>query len=301
MKLGIVGAGSIGLLYAAYLSRNFDVIIYTRTEEQAQEINKNGILLKKESRSSISFVSALPITRWEAMEDLAIITVKQYQLNDILESIIEMHSAPENLLFLQNGMSHLKQLEYLLVPNIYLGSIEHGALRENPYTVHHNGAGATNVALFKGKLDALHSFINSAPVEFPFVLKHHFHEMLLNKLIVNAVVNPLTAILQVKNGALMQNPYYFKTMEKLFEELSTIFKFENDLSYFQQVMDICRTTSENKSSMLKDLEANKRTEIDAILGFILTEAQKHGKEAPLTESLYNLIKGKETGGKEVLR
>ena len=45
--------------------------------------------------------------------------------------------------------------------------------------------------------------------------------------------------------------------------------------------------------MLKDVEAKRMTEVDAILGFLLSEAEKQGKKAPLVESYYYFIKGKE--------
>ncbi|GHI01259.1 2-dehydropantoate 2-reductase [Neobacillus kokaensis] len=299
MKVGIVGSGSIGLLFAAYLSRAFDVNVYTKTEEQAVEINKYGILLKKGSGRTITFVTALPFSKWEGAEDISIIAVKQYQLVDIIEKINQLPSDPKNLLFLQNGMGHLKQLESIRARNIFVGSIEHGALRENPYTVSHNGMGMTNVAVFKGECEPLIQFVSSVPVEFPFAVRDQYHDMLVKKLMVNAVINPLTAILNVENGALVYNSNYYRVLEKLFEEVAEILELENTQAHLEQLINICHTTADNRSSMLKDLEAQRLTEIDAILGFILAEAVKKGKKTPLIESFYYLIKGKETGGKEV--
>lgn len=295
MKVGVIGAGSMGLLFAAYLSRGFDVTIYTRTEEQASEINKHGIMLKQESGRTISYVTALPSTEWKGTEDLSIITVKQYQLDVIIDKINQLPVIPKNLLFLQNGMGHLNQLESMSVPNIFVGTIEHGALRENHHTVIHNGTGITNVAVFKGDSVVLNQFVSSAPIDFPFVLRDQYDEMLLKKLMANAIINPLTALLGVENGELVHNPYYFKVVNKLIGEISAILKLENDADYLQQVVGICLTTADNRSSMLKDLEAKRLTEIDAILGFILTEAKRQNHSAPLIESLYYFIKGKETG------
>lgn len=300
MKVGVVGAGSIGLLFAAYLSRRFNVTVYTRTEEQASEINKFGILLKNSGRT-ISFVTALPFSEWQGMEDLSIITVKQYQLDDIIGHILQMPAEPENLLFLQNGMGHLEKLQSLAVPNLFVGTIEHGALRENSYTVSHNGFGVTNIAVFRGESNQLFRFISSAPEEFPFVFKERYEDMLLNKLIANAVINPLSAILKVENGDLIENPYYFKVLDSLFTEIAAVLELENAQSDLERVINICRTTAENRSSMLKDLEANRLTEIDAILGYILAKANKQDRKVPLLESLYYIIKGKENGGREVVK
>jgi 2-dehydropantoate 2-reductase len=293
MRVGIIGAGSIGLLFAAYISRVLEVTIYTRTLEQAAEINKYGILLKKGTERTISMVKALTISEWRGTEDLTIIAVKQYQLNSIIEKINQLPTIPNNLLFLQNGMGHLKQIKDIQVNNLFVGSVEHGALKENSYTVSHNGEGNTNVAVFKGDSASLYEFVSTATMEFPVVLQQDYYGMLVNKLIANAVINPLTAILQVKNGELIKNQYYFHVVRNLCSEISSIMYLNNPEEHLQRIIKICNSTADNRSSMLKDIEADRLTEVDAILGFILEEATSKGIKAPQAENLYYLIKGKE--------
>jgi len=58
-------------------------------------------------------------------------------------------------------------------------------------------------------------------------------------------------------------------------------------------MEICQKTAKNRSSMLKDVEAHRKTEIDAILGYVVLEAEKQNIKAPLTENFYHMLKGKE--------
>ncbi|MDN3014859.1 2-dehydropantoate 2-reductase [Paenibacillus sp. BSR1-1] len=293
MKIGIIGAGSIGLLSAASLNKSFEVKIYTRTPEQAFEINKFGIEVQKGVEREVSFVKAFPITEWSGFEDLSIITVKQYQLPELILNVNQLPETPKSLLFLQNGMGHLKLLDQIRAQNIFVGSIEHGALRDNSYTVTQNGEGVTNVAVYKGNSELLRLLIKTAPEDFPLVMKENYYEMLLNKLMVNAVVNPLTAILRVKNGELIQNHFFNKALTNLFKEISFILNIEKPQPYFEQIINICKNTANNRSSMLKDIEAGRPTEIDAILGYLLEEAKKQNKKAPQIENLYYLIKGNE--------
>jgi 2-dehydropantoate 2-reductase len=293
MKVGIIGAGSIGLLFASYISRSYEVTIYTRTENQASQINENGIILQKKAERTVSLVKALPISKWKGTEDLTLITVKQYQLTPVLEMINQLPDDPDNLLFLQNGMGHLKWLKELKNKNIFVGTVEHGALKENAFTVSHNGEGSTNVALFRGDFSFLQSFSSAVPSDFPIRVQEDYYSMLMNKLIVNAVINPLTSILHVKNGELIQNEHIFRVLTSLFDEISFILNLDHPEEHLRQVVEICKKTAENRSSMLKDIEANRLTEVDAILGFILEEANKQEKQAPLLENVYHFIKGKE--------
>ncbi|WHY93497.1 2-dehydropantoate 2-reductase [Neobacillus cucumis] len=295
MEIGIIGAGSLGLLFASYLSRVFTVTLYTRTEEQAMEIKKNGIILKKNTKRTQALVRALPLSKWEGTEDLIIITVKSYHLEEIIKNINRLPRPPKNLLFLQNGMGHLKHLETLRETQISVGSVEHGAYREDAFTVSHNGEGITNVAVFRGDTYVLTALTETAPSEFPMVMNEDFYKMLVNKLIVNSVINPLTAILGVKNGELIKNEYYFKNVVHLFNEISILLNIENPDIHLKKIIDICHKTADNRSSMLKDIEANRKTEVDAILGFLLEKANEEFKKVPLIESFYLLLNGKELG------
>ncbi|MEC1520960.1 2-dehydropantoate 2-reductase [Neobacillus niacini] len=294
MKLGIIGAGSIGLLVASYLSNAFSVTLYTKTSEQAEIINQHGIYLQEGSVQRKVSVRALPISKWAGIEEITIIAVKQYQIHSIINQIISLKMIPQTLLFLQNGMSHLTLLKNIPATNIFVGSVEHGASKVNTYTVSHNGKGAINVALYKGNVDGIKEFAEvCTSIRFPMTLKDDYYTMLINKLITNAIINPLTAILQVNNGELIKNTFYFAAVKKLFLEISFILNLEDPIKRFRDVLRICKKTGDNRSSMLKDLEAGRRTEIDAILGFLIEEAQLQQKTATNIESYYYLIKGKE--------
>lgn len=293
MKIGIIGAGSIGLLFAAHLSKTCSVTIYTKTSEQAESINENGVVLLNKESSSKFDIKACQFDKWTGQEDLTIVAVKQYQMNEVIDNLVKVKNKPIDMLFLQNGMSHLKLLSYLEGNNLFVGSVEHGALKENSFTVRQNGEGVTNLAVFLGDRTRLKDFASIVPDHFPVVIHKNYYEMLISKLIINAGINPLTAILQVENGQLIKNDYYFEALKDLFSEITFILNLAEPESYFHRVMEVCQNTALNRSSMLKDIESGRKTEVDAILGFLLEEAQKQEKPAPIIKNLYQLVKGKE--------
>ena len=299
MRVGIIGAGSIGLLFAAYLSRVFEITVYTRSQERASEINLHGVILLNKTEKTVAKVKALPIADWQGTEDVTIIAVKQYHLFSIMERLNHIPTMPENLLFLQNGMGHLKLLSEIKGNNLFVGSVEHGALRENLNTVRHNGVSTTNVSVYKGDSGFLQRLTAAVSKVFPMTFQEDYFAMLEKKLIANAMINPLTAILQVKNGALVANPFYYSLLQNLFGEISSILNLEQPDEYWEQVLTICRKTADNRSSMLKDIEAKRLTEVDAILGYILDEAKSQGKQSPQIDILYYLIKGKESQGEGI--
>ncbi|MBS8263352.1 2-dehydropantoate 2-reductase [Mesobacillus boroniphilus] len=292
MKIGIIGGGSIGLLFSYYLSLRNEVSIYTRTQDQADLINEHGLhLVKGGIEQAPVLVTAAPIQEWSGNEDLTVVAVKQYQLADLITEIKVKAKGP--ILFLQNGYGHIKLLSELATTEVYVGSIEHGAVRENGYTVQHNGIGVTRTAVFKGEAGLLREITTNAPSGFPFFLESDFKEMLIKKLVVNSVINPLTAILKVKNGELIHNPFFFEIFKQLFQECAHVLELPNQEQYFQNLMTVCEKTANNHSSMYKDIENGRQTEIDAILGYLLELSRSKNIKAPLIHNYYQCIKGKE--------
>lgn len=289
MKIGIIGGGAIGLLFANYLRGNHNVTIYTRTKEQAELLNRDGLNFILNGQVKTKKVTANQISQNVMDEGLLIVTVKQYHLSDIYPFIKNV-SLP--LLFLQNGYGHIEYLQTLSSSSLFVGVVEHGALKHNQNTVEHTGLGRTKLAIFRGDWKDL-QMINKSIADFPFEFYEDFHSMLLEKLIVNAVINPLTAILGVPNGELIKNPLYQQVMDMYVHELSRILQIQNIADTLEHVKQVCQLTAGNRSSMLKDIDNGRKTEIDAILGYVLHVADQKGEDPRLTQFLYSMIKGKE--------
>jgi 2-dehydropantoate 2-reductase len=291
MNIGIIGGGSIGLLFAYYLSDQYDVTLYTNTKNQSDEILQNGIYLIHNETVNSRRVKTKWFEHWSGKEDLTIVAVKQYHLENLINLLVEKQTKNTEYVFLQNGMGHLKLLKYLHANTIYVSSVEHGAYKKSSFEVEHNGIGQTKLALYQGEISLPPSLLTIP--NFPIILEDDYFEMLVRKLVANAIINPLTGLLKVQNGEIIRNKNYFSIVKNLFREIEAVLKLERGDRYFQQVIEICQKTSGNRSSMLKDLEANRPTEVDAILGYILDEAEMNNIDAPICKTLYHFIKGSE--------
>ncbi|MBA3924879.1 2-dehydropantoate 2-reductase [Listeria rustica] len=288
-RVGIIGAGALGLLYAGLLRAN--VTLYTRTKKQADIIEKkDGITLVSDNTKTHINVHATPLCNADfTTVDFVIITVKSYQLENVMETL---RKVPANipLLFLQNGIAHLAQLPSLPQKTILIGTCEHGAGKMDATTVVWRGVGQTNWAVYQGKANSNLRTVLTANPDFLFLEQADFEEMVYNKLLANAVINPLTAVLGVPNGALLHNEYWYGLLENLTREVADVLHREDAL---EKVTAICTATSANYSSMATDVREKRQTEIASISGAVVTLAREQGKVAPISETLYGLVKGLE--------
>lgn len=293
MNIGIVGGGSIGLLFAGYLVKCGHVVtVYTRTAEQAVML-KQGVTLQVDSTVYDLTIQSKQVNESIGLHDMVILTVKQYQLPTLLPIIESIpHTVP--LLFVQNGMGHLSLIEKLMHHHIYLGVVEHGSMKESNVKIHHTGIGKTKVAIYKGEGSSLHKLISAYRLEqFLFEYCDDWYSMLIDKLVVNAMINPLTAILKVENGQLISNPSFFMLLEQLYLEIIEILKPEDKARWLKNVISVCEKTAQNRSSMLRDIEQLRETEVEGILGYLRTLPTCSNNKAPLLNFLYHAVKGLE--------
>ncbi|MFP7479213.1 2-dehydropantoate 2-reductase [Terribacillus saccharophilus] len=283
MKINVIGGGAIGLLIAAKLGRYHDVRLMTRTRDQSEMIAGNGLHVGDE----VITVDTLPSAEWQALKqaDVWIFCVKQYDLHQIWEKLKPYAKAPA--VFLQNGMDHTDFLQKADFDYpIIVGSVEHGAIRIDSHTVAHTGQAVIRLADLAGNYAGVLVKQLHKP-DFPFLLEQDWHVMLGTKLIANAVINPLTAIYQVENGKLLERPAFEKLALLLCEEAADALGLEVEQQW-ANVRRIIQATKANLSSMYRDIQAGRQTEIESISGYV----RKHAKQAvPYTDFVYYSILG----------
>ena len=298
MKVVIVGAGAIGLLIGSYLGeQNHEIRYVTRTSDQAHQLRVHGVtrLLQNGEKQRLS-VHAVSNIGQAPQDALWIVSVKVHHLHDIAEDIQSLPMSTP-LVFIQNGLEHLRWMERLPHEQLYIATIEHGAMKKNPTTVLHKGIGLTKVAPFrKSTKEQVDVSIFQSP-SFQIEVMEDAHAIVLRKAILNACINPITYILQIKNGELITNSYANHLMKTIFIEIEKAFPEIIPNLSFDDVQNLCEKTSNNHSSMFQDRQNQRKTEIDPIVGAILRLAAERNKKLPVLETVYQLILAAEEKGK----
>lgn len=126
------------------------------------------------------------------------------------------------------------------------------------------------------------------------------------KMLYNCALNPLGAILGVPYGALAEHAVTRELMDRIVEEGFAVMAASGYATHWPKARDFLAVfyerlvpdTAEHESSMLQDLTAGKRTEIDALNGAVIKLAQENTLAVPYNRIVYNLIKFLEGPGTE---
>ncbi|AHI56558.1 2-dehydropantoate 2-reductase [Listeria ivanovii] len=292
LNIGIIGAGAMGLLYAANFAKRSKITLFTRRAGQKNALEQKGILLIDNESTETIHINAAEVTDIAELtkQQFLIVAVKQYSLQEIVP-LLQKVPVEIPILFIQNGAAHLDALPLLGDKRtILLGVSEHGAGRENDTTVIWRGHGRTKYSLYQGTLNpSIENWLTSLP-EFPVEKHLSYLEIIQEKLFINAVINPLTAVLGVRNGELLENPEWLQLLYSLVEEIEKVLPVENGV---EKVKAICRVTANNYSSMALDQKHHRKTEIDGIVRPILEKGESEGELLPTLRTFYHIIKGSE--------
>lgn len=292
MNIGVIGGGATGLLVSSYLQKDQQVTVYVKRKEQKNLLEEKNVHLyvqhqfEKEIRLRVKLLSELE------QHDCIIVCVKQHQLQPVLAMIKDL---PTNtsVIFLQNGMGHVPLLEQIQ-QRVIVGVIEHGVSRLNDYTINHLGSGVIKLAPYSIRKKELEEIIQLLQrKDFPFRFEQDWRKLLQDKLIVNVVINPLTALFNVNNGAILTNERLRFLAERVCYEAAKALDMDEVVAW-EKVEQTATITKGNTSSMRADLLAKRKTEIDAITGYILRLLPEN--EVPYNTFLYNGIVALEIEG-----
>lgn len=295
MNIAIIGGGAIGMLTAYFLEEHHEVTIYVRSTKQMQQLSDKGMFYKRGDKQAHKYINIALFQDWTVKEEITFVTVKQYHLDAVYKKINAYSTENSGFVFIQNGMGHLQDIKNLKTTQVMVGIVEHGAVKVNDYTVEHLGIGSIKLAAIHPVNFFLQRLVSDKNPFFTIQEEKDYFAIMRKKLVVNSLVNPLTSILGIKNGALLENSYFYRLITAFMEEIATILMLSqtDKKEYFAYCLDVIKKTANNKSSMLKDIEEKRRTEVDSILGYLLQTANERKLSAKLTESYYNMVKGKE--------
>ena len=305
MRIMIVGAGALGLMYASRLARSgVKVILRTRSHSQASALHIDGITLEEQGRKSRISVQAAsmdePYKEWIPNDqDWIWLTVKQPHLNDtLLQELSTLAAQGASLLCLQNGIGHMEKLRTALPGTpLYAAVSTEGALRAGETTVNHTGYGMLTFGGWplQAESDQMQKMLAEAldHAGIDAKLSNEMSNRLYHKLLINAVINPLTAIYGVTNGDLPQVPMRKKLMAALHAESEAVLiaaGWRHDEDSWERLLTICKQTASNESSMLRDVKAGRVTEVDWINGGITALAKRFNMQSPLNDAMSVIIK-----------
>ncbi len=307
----IYGAGAVGSFVGYLLSQattsnsQTENVALLGRRNHIQKIREEGLRIElldgsKSVHFKHCFFSLEELAGADFVPEMVIVCVKTYSLPAVCEELKRsdmLDGKLENAEFilLMNGMGNRETFAGLHLPEqrVCEGITSLGVRFSEDGRIELKGKGLT---VFEDGISAkarifLRERFRELGYEIEFAPDFKRHQW--NKLFVNAVINPITALTGGTNGIVLCK-HLEGIVERIVEECAYVARAEgleadND-SILKSVYSVAKKTSPNTSSMLQDVRKEKETEIDSINGHLIQLAKKHKIDVPLNEALYAMVK-----------
>ncbi|MCH7825954.1 MAG: 2-dehydropantoate 2-reductase, partial [Acidobacteria bacterium] len=290
--------GALGSVVAARLADAHEVCLVGR-RNHVDAINERGLQITGHTEivQTAIYATTDPSSLKGVAPDAVLLTVKAYDTRSAVAALSDYWST-SIFVSLQNGLGNEEAIAEQATK--VLGAvINQGATFIGPGEVFHAGSGEIDLGPFAGTTDDDAETIAAAlrDAGFPARARRDIRAKIWAKVILNAAVNPLTALLRKRTGELIGNEALEDALGLVVEESVAIAAACGVSLDATEILDkiraVAEATRDNKSSMLQDLERGRRTEIDAINGALIARAREHGIPCPANELLANMVRAAE--------
>jgi len=297
MKIAILGAGAMGCLFGARLSKENKVTMICNRSEQAAEINRLGIRVYETDGNCYNYKENVTacVTGQCTMEfDLVVVMTKTHDIETALDGNRKIFLPHTKVLTLQNGGGNAERLEkFISKENIFLGTTTHNIVNLGNGVIRNSGSGVTYIGSYLSgqSVSEIVEMFNRAGIKTEETLNAKY--LIWRKLFVNLSVNSFTAIARAPIGSVISSSNAWYYIEKVICEAVDVARADGqDFSYDEVLTMIhkaCESVSSGFTSMSQDVMNCRKTEIDGINGFVVSQGKLYNISTPYNEFVINLV------------
>ncbi len=297
----IIGLGALGSMYAAKLQDAQPGMVKIIANAERISALKNSEITVNDKVYRFDFIIPGEIIE---PADLLIVAVKSSHLPTAVEEMKSLIGPDTIVMSLLNGISSEELIaeEVGMEHVIYSFAVGMDAVRIGTQTRYTNPGkivfGEERNDVLTERIKAIEQLFVKAGI--PYQIPVDMQKALWSKFMMNTGINQTSAVLRAPYGIFQQDSEARKLMliaaREVFmlSQLCGINLTEDDVNNFLQILD--GLDPAGKTSMLQDVEAGRKTEVDFFAGTVVALGKKYNVETPVNQTLYYIIKSMENAG-----
>jgi 2-dehydropantoate 2-reductase len=322
LRISVLGSGSVGLAIAASYARAGQRVALLARGSTVPQLRSEGVRVSGvcgDHRIDPQQLKVCDADRPDAEDvacDILIVATKAYQVQEALTNLMQNAPqasmpppTPRAVLLLQNGWGSADEARAVLPPGVPVFSsiMMIGIERRSPAHVNINvQASPIRVGtLYESAPEVMWDAVQRGQAGFlPITYEHPVEPAILNKFLFNTCLNAIGAITRMSYGELVSNVHTRHLIKQVAGETIRVVRAERKAevaldgeSYVEQTLTplVLPKAAAHRSSMLQDVDAGRRTEIDYLNGAVVRMGQRHGVATPANDTVASLVRARETG------
>ena len=302
MRVVILGAGAMGCLYATYLAKNknIDLLLLDHNRDRVRTIQEQG-LVKEENAQTYRIPVHAELSGDEAIgqADVLLLFVKAHQTYAAMKGNSFLIGPDTTVVSLQNGMGNYIEIgKFVPLDQVVIGTSNHNSTIIGYGHFLHAADGKTIIGSFADsgeRVDIVRKIFEKTGLDIES--SADVRRLIWRKVLVNMSINPLTMLLEVKNGFIQADRHSWECVERILDEGLAVAKADGCEFDREEILElihkICLVTGSGCSSMFQDRINGRPTEIDFINGTVVKLARKYHLDVPCNTMLVKLVRAAE--------
>ena len=294
-KISLIGTGAMGSFYASKLfDMDQDCISLVAGGERCERLKKKGFFVNDRHYN-------LPVIGPDdktSPSDLVIVAVKHHHLAKAINDIRNRINEKTLLLSVMNGIDSEEQLgaAYGMEKVLYAVAVGIDAVREdNRLTYTTQGRlffGEAKNPVISQRVKEVQSLFERAGITYETPVD--MIRVLWWKFMINVGINQASAVLRAPYSAFQTSQEAKELMESAMREVMAIARevkvnlSEKDIENWYSVLS--GLSPEGKTSMLQDVEAGRKTEVEMLAGKVITLGKRVNIPTPVNAKILRSIK-----------
>ena len=317
LRMTVLGSGSVGLAVAASFARAGQSVTLLARGTAVLSLRQSGITVSGvcgDHQVAPQGLKVSDVANPDPQDiacDVLVVATKAYQVRDVLKGLMQKMRgapAPKAVLLLQNGWGSADEARAELPTGVGVFSsiMMIGIERRSPTHVNVNvQASPIRVGtLFGAVPEGVKDAVKRGQSGFlPIQYDEEIEAAILNKFLFNTCLNAIGAITRMTYGELLGNPHARHLITQLADETIRVVGAErrftlapDGATYVEKTLTpfVIPKAAAHRSSMLQDVEAGRRTEIDYLNGAVVRMGRSRGIPTPCNDAVASLVRARET-------
>lgn len=318
LRISVLGSGSVGLAVAATYAQAGQHVTLLARGAAVPELRRSGITVSgvtgdhhvEPQRLKVS--DAANPDPQDIACDVLVVATKAYQVQAVIKQLMQTAGpadSPRAVLLLQNGWGSADEARSVLsVGTAIFSSIMMIGIERRSSTHVNVNVQASPIrvgTLFAADPDLMQEAVERGQAGFlPMTYEDPIEPAILDKFLFNTCLNAIGAITRMTYGELVSNEHTRRLICQLAHEAIQVIRAERHIAlapdgvtYVEKTLTpfVLPKAAAHRSSMLQDVEAGRRTEIDYLNGAVVRMGKVHDIPTAISEAVTSLVRARETG------
>ncbi len=304
-RVAVLGAGAVGSYFGGMLARAGVPVTLIGRRAHVAAVSERGLRFETLHFDERILMAVSEQASAAAGAEVVLVCVKSGDTDTAVRALQPHLDPGATMVSLQNGVDNAERIEAIVGRPALAAVVYVGVGMAAPGHVRHTGRGDLVIGTLRGDAEGRAAAERVAALfvaaGVPCPVAADIRAELWSKLVLNCAYNAMSALTLREYGPMVADPHGRALMSEIVAEAHAVARAEGvalgESASVERVLALAQAMPRQVSSTAQDVALGRRTEIDALNGYVVRRGEALGVPTPVNRTLHALVKLREAAGR----